>query len=515
MASLQNEGPKKWRLLFMDLNGTGERRQIRFTNTKKYATTLYNVVERLIEARTLNGSIDPADAGWLANLPDKVFAKLVKHGLVNPRVIEEPKPEPKAGPTLESFLIDHVEHGRTSQGNPAAQSTIAKWVGTQRFLVGVFGANKPLDKLTAEDAHQFRVWLDTRRIKQKTAGRRGQPMAENAKRKHIANCKMFFNAAKRRGLIENNPFEAQVSGSQANRSRDHYITPEDAAKILLAAPDAQWRLMFGLWRLAGLRKMEIFSLTWGDVKRDAGKLLVRSLKTEHIAGCDIRYVPIRDVGQYLDDAFQAALPSGKQSLPAEQPIITRFSASNSNLDKPFRKIVEAAGMVPWPKLFQHLRASCETQWLKQGERADLVANWIGHSVKVQNNNYVQQTDDDITSFNAKTPFGFHDEKKATKKATDDAQNATKRHERTNQRDFKNPMKTLLTSVFSTQTMKTTCPGRDSNPHAPIGTLDFKSNASAIPPPGLCCVAAPMSDTASGLAEVTEICPLWKLYPESL
>jgi len=25
----------------------------------------------------------------------------------------------------------------------------------------------------------------------------------------------------------------------------------------------------------------------------------------------------------------------------------------------------------------------------------------------------------------------------------------------------------------------------------------------------------MSDTASGLAEVTEICPLWKLYPESL
>jgi hypothetical protein len=61
-------------------------------------------------------------------------------------------------------------------------------------------------------------------------------------------------------------------------------------------------------------------------------------------------------------------------------------------------------MVPWPKLFQNLRSSCETQWLKQGERADLVANWIGHSVKVQNKNYVQQTDDDIESFNAKPAF---------------------------------------------------------------------------------------------------------------
>jgi hypothetical protein len=30
-----------------------------------------------------------------------------------------------------------------------------------------------------------------------------------------------------------------------------------------------------------------------------------------------------------------------------------------------------------------------------------------------------------------------------------------------------------------------CPGWGSNPHAPLGTADFKSAAYAIPPPGLC------------------------------
>jgi hypothetical protein len=152
------------------------------------------------------------------------------------------------------------------------------------------------------------------------------------------------------------------------------------------------------------RTLEVFSLKWGDVLWEQGKLLVRIPKTEHHEGCDIRFVPLRDIREYLQDAFQDALPAGQHRLPADAPIITRVSRANSNLDKPFVKIVESAGLVPWPKLFQNLRASCETQWLKEGERADLVANWIGHSVTVQRKNYVQHTDDDIHSFNEKPAF---------------------------------------------------------------------------------------------------------------
>ena len=70
-------------------------------------------------------------------------------------------------------------------------------------------------------------------------------------------------------------------------------------------------------------------------------------------------------------------------------------------------------MVSWPKPFQNLRSSCETRWIKDGERADLVENWIGHSVKVQRKNYLQHTEEDIESFYRRT--GFVVVKKATQK----------------------------------------------------------------------------------------------------
>lgn len=404
MASVSKDG-SGWRIRFIDADGN--RKTLRPGKVNKVAAEkIGHYVDQLNAAKISGMSIDRQAALWLAEIGDTLHAKLAKSGLTSPREAsnQEPKPEPEANRvTLADFLADHIEHGRTSQGRAASESTLAKWRSTERFLNAQL-PGRTLESITAEDAHQFRKWLDTRRIEQKTSARNGELMAENAKRKHIANCKTFFNAAKRRGLIDRNPFEAQVSSTSANRSRDYYLTPENTAKILRAAPDAQWRLLIALWRLAGLRKMEVFGLKWGDVLWNQGKLLVRIPKTQHHEGCELRYTPLRDVRPYLEEAFLAALPEGKQSLPADQPIVSRFAASNSNLDKPFRQIIEAAGLVPWPKLFQNLRASCETQWLKEGNRADLVANWIGHSVKVQNQNYVQQTDDDIELFNSKPAF---------------------------------------------------------------------------------------------------------------
>jgi len=61
--------------------------------------------------------------------------------------------------------------------------------------------------------------------------------------------------------------------------------------------------------------------------------------------------------------------------------------------------VENAGLVTWPKLFQNLRSSCETEWLDAGMPAHVVANWLGHSVQVQNNSYAQVDDHHFDRFN--------------------------------------------------------------------------------------------------------------------
>jgi integrase len=391
MASVTKDS-KGWRVRYYD--STSTLRTIRPGKVNKAAAEkIGHYIDQLNAAKISGMGIDRHAATWLAEIGDGLRKKLERAGLVEPAEPVEAEPA-KVSMLLKDFLQDHIHHGRTSQGKAAATSTLAKWVGTQRFLNDRF-PNRTLESIVAEDAHQFRVWLDTRKIRQTTSPRKGEPMAENGKRKHIANCKAFFNAAKRRGLIDRNPFEAQVSTTGANRARDHYITPEDTRRILDACPDAEWRLLVALWRLAGLRKMEVFNLRWSDVNWDSCKLLVRSTKTAHHENCDIRFTPLRDVLPYLEAVHH-------QAKDGAEFIITRFSKSNSNLDKPFRKIIENAGLIPWAKLFQNLRSSCETQWLKEGARADLVANWIGHSLKIQNKNYVQQTDDDILSFNQTT-----------------------------------------------------------------------------------------------------------------
>jgi len=123
-------------------------------------------------------------------------------------------------------------------------------------------------------------------------------------------------------------------------------------------------------------------------------MLVTIPKTGHHEGKESRFVPIGDILPWLEKEFHDA-PDGSQRL------ITRFTESNVNLAKPFEKIITAAGFTVWPKLIQNLRASCETDWLDAGIPAHVVAKWIGHSVKVQNDNYAQIDDHHFDQFNAK------------------------------------------------------------------------------------------------------------------
>jgi len=371
---------------------------------KAAAEKIGHYVDQLNAAKISGMSIDRHAAMWLAEIGDTLRTKLERAGLVEPLEPVEPEPA-KSSMLLKDFLQSHLEARKTARGEMASDSTLLKWNGTMRFLNQVF-PGRTVDSFTHEDGHNFREWLDKRRIKKTTSETaKGVPMAENAKRKHVDNAKVFFNAAKRRGLIVFNPFEYQVSSTRTNRARDFFLTRDQTEKILSACPDAEWRLLVALWRYAGLRKMEVFRLTWGDVLWNDGKMRVHAPKTEHHEGKDVRYVGLRDIRPHLADVFQEQLPDGKRSLPADAPIVTRFSKSNCNLDKPFKVILHKAGIVPWPKLFQNMRASCETEWLNEGHPAHVVAAMIGHSVKVQRASYAQITDGHFDAFNSVAKSG--------------------------------------------------------------------------------------------------------------
>src|SRR5690606_14637842 len=107
--------------------------------------------------------------------------------------------------------------------------TVLHLSDVRRKLVDYFGEEKPLAEISPGDADDFRLDLMQR-------------LGDNTVRRQCGRAKQFFRAAVRKRLIPENPFgDMKSCGVQANRSRDYFLTLEDAAKVLDACPNAQWR----------------------------------------------------------------------------------------------------------------------------------------------------------------------------------------------------------------------------------------------------------------------------------
>ena len=76
---------------------------------------------------------------------------------------------------------------------------------------------------------------------------------------HIRNARTIFNRAVADDLLEYCPFDRL--GSTPLVSRDwHYVSAEEFAKLMEAAPSPAWRLLLGLGRWAALRRGEALNL---------------------------------------------------------------------------------------------------------------------------------------------------------------------------------------------------------------------------------------------------------------
>ena len=196
----------------------------------------------------------------------------------------------------------------------------------------------------------------------------------------------IFNSAVRWGLIPSSPFADLRAGSQSNPDRAFYVSTDVIQAVLEACPDDQWRAIVALCRYAGLRcPSEVRLLRWGDVNWDRGRLTVRSPKTAGHEGHAVRVVPIAlELRPILQDLFDRA-------EVGVEAIVPRLRDSSMNLRTHFQRIIARAGVKPWPRLFQNMRASCETDWVERFP-AHVVAGWLGHSPLIAARHYLQTRD---------------------------------------------------------------------------------------------------------------------------
>ena len=325
---------------------------------KRTAEGIKTRVEYLLTAKMSKQAVDPETAQWVAGIDDVLHGKLAKLGLVSHR----------ESATLGAFVDAYIA-GRCD----AKPNTILHLKRSREDLVGFLGADKLMRDVTAGDADDFRLHLLNRGL------------AENTVRRRCGRAKQYFRAAFRKGLVADNPFADLKTTIQANESRYYFVSREEAAAVLEACPDAEWRLLFALARFGGLRcPSEHLALTWDCVDWERNRIRILSPKTERHSGKESRIIPLfPELRPYLEAAFDLA-PEGTTH------VIRRYRDKNSNLRTQLCRIIDRAGLEPWPKLFQNLRSTRETE-LAETFPIHVVCEWIGNSQPVAAKHYLQTT----------------------------------------------------------------------------------------------------------------------------
>ncbi len=333
----------------------------------KQAQTGGGNIENLLAAKNSGGTLSPATQEWLSGISDGLRKRLTVLGLIEP-----------AAKGRSYTVTEWAERYIESRADVKAL-TKTRWENAAGKLTAFFREDF-IDDVSVAKAKAFRVYLKA-----------NCELSENTLRRLIGISRQFFNAAIDAGHITKNPFRGQSVAVRNNPARAFYVTPEMAAKVLDACPDTQWRLIFGLARWGGLRcPSEILRLTWQDVDFEHSRFTVHASKTEHHADSGIRTAPMFPE---LRPLFQDAFDEAKEG---DVFCITRYRDTSANLRTQLHRIIGRAGLDVWPKLFQNLRSTRETELFKvTGGNVKAVCSWIGNSPAVAMQHYAQVTEADF------------------------------------------------------------------------------------------------------------------------
>ena len=132
---------------------------------------------------------------------------------------------------------------------------------------------------------------------------------------------------------------------------------------------------------------------------EGGRSTVRSKKTEHHEGKASREVPIfPELRPFLEEAWE-------QAEVGQEYVITRYRG-NVNLRTQLQKIIKRAGVAPWPKLWQNLRATRATELVKECP-VHVATAFLGHSEATALKHYWQVTDEDFKKATQNTTQQAH------------------------------------------------------------------------------------------------------------
>lgn len=360
MASLINDKNGTRRIQFKHVDGG--RKTIRLGKvTKKQGEEIKGHVEKLCTEK-VTGMLHDATAVWLTRIDEQLKVKLVAADLLDGRAFS------KIGEMVDDYLA--------KQKPLVKERTYSRMNQSRRYLVKHFGRDRRVNSVNKADALDYRRSL------------LACDLAESTTRKYCSDARTWFKYAVEADVIRTNPFAGDgipttVGG---NKSRMYYVNADDAVKVMNELPSAEWRLMFALARWGGLRvPSEVHLLKWSDIDWAQETMNVFSPKNERFEDKARRIVPIfREIAGPLREAFEQCPPGEIYCVPF------CGGRKTASFRYPLLRAIKAAGLTVWPKLWQNMRSTRETE-LNDYLPAHVVCAIIGNSPKVANEHYNQVT----------------------------------------------------------------------------------------------------------------------------
>lgn len=349
MASVSSDAKGYRRLHFL----FGHRRTIHLGPIPiKTAREIKTRVEAILAAVQAALPMDGLSAQWLQRIDDDLHSKLSKIGLIPER--------PKRGSTDLGTMIDEL-HARLTKGwKPGTR--LNHRIARKR-MVKFFGEARDVLTVTEADAEAFREHL-------------GTFLKENTVRRWCGYARQYFLAFSKKLKIENPFGNMKRISVEAVPERLFYCDEHLARRVLAAMPTVEWKLIFALCRWGGFRcPSEHNALRWRDIDWRRKRITLQAPKTGE------RTLPLFPE---LETLLQAMPRAGDRVFPDHH--------TNINLRKVFIDHLKAAGIPPWPKIFQNLRSTRETELLERFP-LQVVCSWIGNTEAVARKHYLQTTDE--------------------------------------------------------------------------------------------------------------------------
>ena len=394
---MKKKQPKQRRIYFTLSDGM--KREIYVSKFVDDAThkVFAQLVKALAQSKRYGTPVSSRDWKRINDLPLDLRDALSDKGLIEARYTK----------TVKVFL-ESLRDERTD----LKENSVKCWNTAIKKLIAAFG-NLALHEVTPEKAALFRADLVKYRRKN------GEPFAEGYISKLIRLSRDFFEAARKRKLIDENPFRNVKTGSQVNEAKWHEITNEEynglfvgcgiehdvqrvkaeknskAKKNLafLLSP-AKARLIIALGR-SGLRiPSELLGLRRSEIDLEKSIFTVHSPKTER-QGKAYRIVPIFDLEKPRIKLRQYFLDVLKEMPEGEDEIFPEIKPNSSNrMIKWFNRVAGCGGVVPWEEPFKNMRRTCASV-LRDAFPEKSVNRWLGHTQEVAIKSYVVVRDEDI------------------------------------------------------------------------------------------------------------------------